>query len=73
MTQLIIIKNEPSGMWVAWRINNEDEFDAFCERHDLKLSFDYPEFLTLNGDFTGEINRCLNQSCENTKYLALVA
>lgn len=73
MTQLIIIKNEPSGMWVAWRITNEDEFDAFCERHDLRLSFDYLEFLTLNGDYTGEINRLLNQSCENTKYLAIVA
>lgn len=73
MTQLVIIKNEPRGMWVAWRITNEDEFDAFCGRHQLELSFSYEEFLTLNGDYTGEINRLLNSGDEYTNYLALVA
>ena len=73
MTQLIIVKNEPEGMWVAWRIRNEDEFNAFCSRHQLELSFTYDTFLSLNGDYTGEINRLLNAGIEYTNYLALVA
>lgn len=75
MTQLIIVSRSAGvRMAVEWRITNEDMFTNFVECYDLKLSFNYEQFLDLNGDYTGEITRKLNRGLSSdTEYLALVA
>ena len=75
MTQLIIVsRSVGQAMTVEWRIVNEDMFLNFVECYDLDLSFNYEKFLDLNGDYTGEITRKLNQGLSpGSEYLALVA
>lgn len=73
MTQLIVVTNDGTDMYVSERIINEDEFDGFVARTGITLSFTYSQFLNLDKDYTSEITNKLNETGRHSGYLALVA